>query len=71
MLGGRGKGEKQIRMDFGAWGSSRFFAVLGTKRFGCGRAIQYALAHKRPLVTLVHKGNIQSLREGAFRDWGI
>jgi isocitrate dehydrogenase len=33
-------------------------------------AIQYALAHGRKSVTLVHKGNIMKFTEGAFRDWG-
>ena len=33
-------------------------------------AIEYALANKRPSVTLVHKGNIMKFTEGAFRDWG-
>ena len=33
-------------------------------------AIDYALAHKRKSVTLVHKGNIMKFTEGAFRDWG-
>jgi isocitrate dehydrogenase len=42
---------------------------FGTKRL-VRRAIQYALEHKRPTVTLVHKGNIQKFTEGAFRDWG-
>ncbi len=33
-------------------------------------AIRYALDHRRPSVTLVHKGNIMKFTEGAFRDWG-
>jgi isocitrate dehydrogenase len=33
-------------------------------------AIHYALAHRRKVVTLVHKGNIMKYTEGAFRDWG-
>jgi isocitrate dehydrogenase len=33
-------------------------------------AILYAIAHKCPSVTLVHKGNIMKFTEGAFRDWG-
>src|SRR5215510_3786894 len=33
-------------------------------------ALEYALAHKRKSVTLVHKGNIMKFTEGAFRDWG-
>jgi isocitrate dehydrogenase len=34
------------------------------------KAIQFALAHGKPSVTLVHKGNIMKFTEGAFRDWG-
>jgi len=34
------------------------------------RAIAYAIANKRPTVTIVHKGNIMKFTEGAFRDWG-
>ncbi|HXT47043.1 MAG TPA: NADP-dependent isocitrate dehydrogenase, partial [Gemmatimonadaceae bacterium] len=33
-------------------------------------AIDYAIAHKKPSVTLVHKGNIMKYTEGGFRDWG-
>jgi len=33
-------------------------------------AIQYALANKKPTMTIVHKGNIMKFTEGAFRDWG-
>jgi isocitrate dehydrogenase len=40
----------------------------GTKRL-TRMAIQYALTHKRKLVTIVHKGNIMKFTEGAFRDW--
>jgi isocitrate dehydrogenase len=34
------------------------------------KAIDFALAHGRRSVTLVHKGNIMKFTEGAFRDWG-
>jgi len=33
-------------------------------------AIQYALEHNMPSVTLVHKGNIMKYTEGAFKIWG-
>ncbi|MFC1823678.1 NADP-dependent isocitrate dehydrogenase [Thermodesulfobacteriota bacterium] len=33
-------------------------------------AIDFAVAHHRSSVTLVHKGNIQKFTEGAFRQWG-
>lgn len=41
----------------------------GTKRL-VRRAIRYAIEHKLPTVTLVHKGNIMKYTEGAFRSWG-
>ncbi|MCA8914218.1 MAG: isocitrate dehydrogenase (NADP(+)) [Planctomycetes bacterium] len=33
------------------------------------RAVRYAIKHKLPSVTIVHKGNIMKYTEGAFRDW--
>ena len=33
-------------------------------------AIEYALAHNLPSVTLVHKGNIMKFTEGGFKKWG-
>ncbi len=33
-------------------------------------AIQYAIEHKLPSVTLVHKGNIMKFTEGGFKSWG-
>jgi isocitrate dehydrogenase len=42
---------------------------FGSKRL-IREAIDYAIAHERPSVTLVHKGNIMKYTEGAFRDWG-
>jgi isocitrate dehydrogenase len=44
-------------------------SVTGSKRL-VRAAINYALAHHRKSVTLVHKGNIQKFTEGAFREWG-
>lgn len=41
----------------------------GTERL-VRAAIEYALVHKRPSVTLVHKGNIMKFTEGAFKQWG-
>jgi len=41
----------------------------GSKRL-IRAAIEYAVEHKRPSVTLVHKGNIMKYTEGAFREWG-
>ncbi|HEU4989608.1 MAG TPA: isocitrate dehydrogenase (NADP(+)) [Gemmatimonadaceae bacterium] len=42
---------------------------FGSKRL-VRMAIQYALKHNLPSVTMVHKGNIMKFTEGAFRDWG-
>lgn len=33
-------------------------------------AIRFAIEHKLPSVTLVHKGNIMKFTEGAFKNWG-
>ena len=41
----------------------------GSKRL-VRMALQFAVAHKRKTVTLVHKGNIMKFTAGAFRDWG-
>jgi isocitrate dehydrogenase len=41
----------------------------GTERL-VRAAIEYAIEHKKPSVTLVHKGNIMKFTEGGFRDWG-
>ena len=44
-------------------------SAFGTKRL-VRKAIQYAMDHDKPSVTLVHKGNIMKFTEGAFRNWG-
>jgi len=41
----------------------------GTWRLVRG-AIQYAVRHNLPSVTLVHKGNIMKYTEGQFKQWG-
>jgi len=57
----------QIREDAG-------IGIKPISRTGSERlvraALQYAVAHARKSVTLVHKGNIQKFTEGAFREWG-
>ena len=52
-------------------------SALGLKpmsEFGSKRlirmALKWALDHKAPSLTLVHKGNIMKFTEGAFRAWG-
>jgi len=58
---------RQIRAGSG-------IGIKPISRFGTRRlvkmAVQYALDHKRPSVTIVHKGNIMKYTEGAFRTWG-
>ena len=41
----------------------------GTERL-VRAAIEYAIEHKLPSVTLVHKGNIMKYTEGGFKRWG-
>ena len=41
----------------------------GTERL-VRAAINYALKHKKPSVTMVHKGNIMKFTEGQFKQWG-
>jgi isocitrate dehydrogenase len=41
----------------------------GTKRL-VRMAIRWAIDHRLPSVTLMHKGNIMKFTEGAFKDWG-
>ena len=41
----------------------------GTERL-VRSAINYAIEHNKPSVTLVHKGNIMKFTEGGFKNWG-
>ena len=41
----------------------------GTERL-VRAALDYAIAHNRKSLTLVHKGNIMKFTEGAFKTWG-
>ncbi|MCK9421183.1 MAG: NADP-dependent isocitrate dehydrogenase [Bacteroidales bacterium] len=41
----------------------------GTERL-VRAAILFAITHKKPSVTLVHKGNIMKFTEGQFKQWG-
>ncbi|HMV81925.1 MAG TPA: isocitrate dehydrogenase (NADP(+)) [Blastocatellia bacterium] len=63
-LGGFGY---QINKDSGI--GIKPISITGTNNI-VRRAIQYAVDHKKKIVTLVHKGNIMKYTEGAFRDWG-
>ncbi len=64
MLAGTGKA---IRADSGI--GIKPVSVRASQRI-VRKAIEYALDHGLPSVTLVHKGNIMKFTEGAFRDWG-
>jgi isocitrate dehydrogenase len=44
-------------------------SVEGSERL-IQSAIEYALSHDLPSVTLVHKGNIMKYTEGGFKKWG-
>ncbi len=59
--------KKSIRQDSGV--GIKPISIFGTKRL-VRKAINYAIKHNKPNVTLVHKGNIMKFTEGAFRDWG-
>ena len=57
---------KTVRPDSGI--GIKPISKFGTERL-VRRALQYAVDHRLPSVTIVHKGNIQKFTEGAFRDW--
>jgi len=59
--------KKEIRPESGV--GIKPMSAFGSQRL-VRRAIAYAIAQKKPSVTLVHKGNIMKFTEGAFRDWG-
>jgi isocitrate dehydrogenase len=60
---------KKVRFPGSAGYGIKPVSKEGTQRL-VRSAIEYALAHGRKNVTLVHKGNIMKFTEGAFRDWG-
>jgi isocitrate dehydrogenase len=57
----------EIRPDSGI--GIKPISPTGSKRL-VRKAIEYAIAHRRESVTLVHKGNIMKFTEGGFKDWG-
>lgn len=72
-------GLAQVLEQTGQLGKVRFpedsnYAIKPISKTGSQRfvaaAIDYALANGRQKVTLVHKGNIMKLTEGAFKQWG-
>ncbi|MEZ5015897.1 MAG: NADP-dependent isocitrate dehydrogenase [Flavipsychrobacter sp.] len=68
-----------IQNELGAGDKVRFpettaFGIKPVSKEGSqrliGAAIDYAIAHNKPSVTLVHKGNIMKFTEGGFKIWG-
>lgn len=61
-------GVKKIRFP-----ESSSFGIKPISRDGTERlvraAIEYAIEHKKPSVTIVHKGNIMKFTEGSFKNW--
>ncbi len=58
---------KNIRQSSGI--GLKPMSAFGSKRV-IKKAIEYAIAHNRKSVTLVHKGNIMKFTEGSFKEWG-
>ena len=63
------KGYKKIRFPETSSIGIKPVSKEGTERL-VRSALDYALAHKKPNLTIVHKGNIMKFTEGSFRDWG-
>jgi isocitrate dehydrogenase len=63
------KSYKKIRFPESSGIGIKPVSKEGTERL-VRSALEYALAHKKPSITLVHKGNIMKYTEGGFRDWG-
>jgi len=63
-------GTQQIRFPDSSAIGIKPVSIEGTERF-IRKAIQYAIDHDKPSVTLVHKGNIMKFTEGGFRDWAL
>ena len=62
-----GQMKAKIRPDSGI--GIKPMSVTGSKRI-IRMALRYAVEHRKPSVTMMHKGNIMKFTEGAFRDWG-
>ena len=64
----REMGVKKIRFPDTSGIGVKPVSKQGTERL-VRKAIQYAIDHNKPSVTIVHKGNIMKYTEGGFRDW--
>ncbi len=62
-------GVKKIRFPESSSIGIKPVSKEGTERL-VRACIKYAIEHKRPSVTLVHKGNIMKFTEGQFKQWG-
>jgi len=66
--------KNEMGVDKVRFPASSGFGVKPISKEGTERlvrsAIHYALEHKKPSLTLVHKGNIMKFTEGAFKNWG-
>jgi isocitrate dehydrogenase len=66
--------QKELHVTNIRFPDSSAFGVKPVSEEGSKRlvraAIQYAIDHRLPNVTLVHKGNIMKFTEGGFKRWG-
>lgn len=62
-------GVKKIRFPESSSIGIKPVSKEGTERL-VRSAIDYAIKHNRPSVTIVHKGNIMKYTEGSFKTWG-
>jgi isocitrate dehydrogenase len=62
-------GVKKIRFPESSSIGIKPVSKEGTERL-VRAAINFAIEHKKPSVTLVHKGNIMKFTEGQFKKWG-
>jgi len=62
-------GVKSIRFPSTSSIGIKPVSVEGTERL-VRQAIKFAMEHRLPSVTLVHKGNIMKFTEGSFMKWG-
>jgi isocitrate dehydrogenase len=62
-------GVKKIRFPESSSIGIKPVSKEGTERL-VRAALQYAIEHKKPSLTLVHKGNIMKFTEGQFKNWG-
>jgi isocitrate dehydrogenase len=62
-------GVKKIRFPESSSIGIKPVSIEGSERL-IRAAIEYAIIHNKPSVTIVHKGNIMKFTEGGFKKWG-